>query len=79
MVAGERIWTELKMIFLYPFAPTLLRFMAETGVTTSCGLPAKLNLAEMDKLYQSGILSKDPNAATCVSSVLHSLEEARLS
>ncbi|VUZ40941.1 unnamed protein product [Hymenolepis diminuta] len=75
MVAGERIWTELKMIFLYPFAPTLLRFMAETGVTTSCGLPAKLNLAEMDKLYQSGILSKDPNAATCVSSVLHSLEE----
>ncbi|VDN97535.1 unnamed protein product [Rodentolepis nana] len=75
MVAGERIWTELKMIFLHSFAPSLVRHMSETGVITSCGLPSMPNFAEMDKLYQSGILSRDPIAATCVASVLHSLEE----
>nr|CUU98810.1 hypothetical transcript [Hymenolepis microstoma] len=77
MVAGERVWMELKMIFLHPSAPSLIRHMSETGVITSCGLPSKPNFVEMDKLYQSGILSRGPSAATCVASVLHSLEELK--
>lgn len=74
-IAGERIWTELKMIFLYPSAPSLLQYMTETGVTSACGLPAQPNFAEMNKVYQNGLLNRGPNSATCVASVFNSIEE----
>ena len=74
-IAGERIWTELKMIFSYSSAPHLLRYMADTGVTQACGLPEKPNLPEMEKVFANAILSRNPNAATCVATSFNSTDE----
>ncbi|VDK38803.1 unnamed protein product [Taenia asiatica] len=74
-VAGERIWMEMRLIFGYPSAPSLLRYMAETGVTEACSLPAKPNMAEVERVYASGILHRHANPATCVASVFSSVDE----
>uniref|UniRef100_A0A915EWS8 Uncharacterized protein n=1 Tax=Echinococcus canadensis TaxID=519352 RepID=A0A915EWS8_9CEST len=74
-IAGERIWTELRLIFGYPSAPSLLRYMADTGVTEACGLPAKPNLTEMDRVFASGILGRHANPATCAAAAFGSIDE----
>ncbi|VDM16681.1 unnamed protein product [Hydatigera taeniaeformis] len=74
-IAGERIWMELRLIFGYPAAPSLLRYMAETGVTKACGLPAKPNMAEVERIYVGGILHRHANPATCVAAALNSIDE----
>ena len=65
----------MKLIFSYPSAPSLLRYMAETGVTKACGFPEKPNLAELDKVFANDILSRDPNPVTCVAAVFNSTDE----
>ncbi|VDD82068.1 unnamed protein product [Mesocestoides corti] len=74
-IAGERIWIELKQIFCYPSVPLLLRYMAKTGVTQACGLPASPNYAELEKVFERGLLRHDPNPVTCVAAALHSTDE----
>ncbi|VDL98904.1 unnamed protein product [Schistocephalus solidus] len=75
-VAGERIWMELKQILLYPTAPSLLRHMSLTGVCSACGLPADLNLDELDTVWSRGILELSPNPAACLAAALNTQEEA---
>lgn len=66
---------EMRLIFGYPSAPSLLRYMAETGVTEACGLPAKPNMAEVERVYASGILHRHASPATCVAAAFSSIDE----
>ncbi|VDP73848.1 unnamed protein product [Echinostoma caproni] len=74
-IAGERCWMELKQILLYRSTPALFRRMREVGLFPYLGLPENAKLSEMDNIWHRDILSRDPNPATCLASLLSTLDE----
>ncbi|KAA0186145.1 CCA tRNA nucleotidyltransferase 1 mitochondrial, partial [Fasciolopsis buskii] len=74
-IAGERCWVELRQILLCRSAPALLHRMRESGLFCHLGLPKNADLTEMGNLWRRGILSRSPNPATCLASILSTLDE----
>ncbi|THD24740.1 tRNA-nucleotidyltransferase [Fasciola hepatica] len=74
-IAGERCWTELRQILLYRSTPALFRRMREAGLFCHLGLPENADLTEMENVWRKGILSRSPNPATCLASLLSTLDE----
>ena len=58
-ISGERIWSEYKRILTGKYALSLVHKMSEAKLNTHIGLPAQVNLEEMEnvknELHTSGI------------------------
>ncbi|CAH8534004.1 unnamed protein product [Heterobilharzia americana] len=77
-ISGERCWSELKKILLYPSTPFLLRRMADAGLFIHLGLPENPNFEELDKVWHKGILSTSPNPVTCLAAIMSSPDEVEI-
>lgn len=77
-IAGERIWDEVKQIVRCAAAPSLLRYMAKTGVTEMCGLPVEPYYEELENVFARGILKHEPHSATCLAAALCTQDDVSL-
>lgn len=75
-ISGERIWSEYKRILTGKYALSLVHKMSEAKLNTHIGLPAQVNLEEMENVTsraeENGHIL---NPATILASLLHSQEE----
>ncbi|CAH8504644.1 unnamed protein product [Schistosoma turkestanicum] len=75
IISGERCFSELKKILLYPSTPFLLRRMADAGLFVHLGLPENPNFEELDKIWSRDILSTAPNPITCLAAIMTSPDQ----
>lgn len=73
-ISGERIWVELKKIFIGNHAGSLVKLMMELGMAKYVGLPEKANTAEFKKVYER-CEDLDPQPMTVLPALMEGEED----
>ncbi|OQV19143.1 CCA tRNA nucleotidyltransferase 1, mitochondrial [Hypsibius exemplaris] len=73
-ISGERLWTELRQIMVGRFGDSVIVKMMDTGVAAHLGLPAQLNVEELDVVWKRCHAMK-PKPITIITALLHSEED----
>lgn len=73
-ISGERMWTELKKIVVGNHAGSIMKYMAETGVTKYIGFEENANVAEFQRVCEV-TEGTDPEPMTRIAALLENSDQ----